>query len=79
MGIEKAPIPCGDDQDLRRIGSVPHPVCLLHGKLAPSKAEVRALLRLLKEYLENEVQEMMDQDIRLVAIATWIPSGNRSR
>ena len=32
------------------------------------KAEVRALLRLLKEYLENEVQEMMDQDIRLAAI-----------
>ncbi len=32
------------------------------------KTEVRALLRLLKEYLENEAQEMMDQDIRLVAI-----------
>ena len=32
------------------------------------KAEVRALLRLLKEYLKNEVQEMMDQDIHLVAI-----------
>jgi undecaprenyl diphosphate synthase len=32
------------------------------------KAEVRALLRLLKEYLENEAQEMMDQNIRLVAI-----------
>jgi undecaprenyl diphosphate synthase len=32
------------------------------------KAEVRALLRLLEEYLENEAQEMMDQDIRLVAI-----------
>ncbi|MHB9097801.1 MAG: isoprenyl transferase [Syntrophales bacterium] len=32
------------------------------------KAEVRALLKLLKEYLENEVQEMMDQDIRLAAI-----------
>jgi undecaprenyl diphosphate synthase len=32
------------------------------------EAEVRALLNLLKEYLENEVQEMMDQDIRLVAI-----------
>jgi len=32
------------------------------------KDEVSALLNLLKEYLENEVQEMMDQDIRLVAI-----------
>ncbi len=32
------------------------------------KAEVRALLRLLTEYLKNEVQEMMDQDIRLAAI-----------
>jgi len=32
------------------------------------EAEVSALLSLLKEYLENEVQEMMDQDIRLVAI-----------
>ena len=32
------------------------------------KAEVRALLRLLKDYLEKEAQEMMDQDIRLVAI-----------
>ena len=32
------------------------------------KAEVRALLKLLKEYLVNEVQEMMDQDIRLTAI-----------
>jgi undecaprenyl diphosphate synthase len=32
------------------------------------EAEVRALLRLLKEYLENEVQGLMDQDIRLVAI-----------
>jgi undecaprenyl diphosphate synthase len=32
------------------------------------KAEVRALLQLLKEYLVNEVQEMMDQDIRLTAI-----------
>jgi undecaprenyl diphosphate synthase len=32
------------------------------------KAEVRALLTLLKEYLEHEAQEMMDQDIRLVAI-----------
>ena len=32
------------------------------------KAEVRALLRLLQEYLENETQEMIDQDIRLVAI-----------
>lgn len=30
--------------------------------------EVSALLNLLKEYLQNEVQEMMDQDIRLVAI-----------
>jgi undecaprenyl diphosphate synthase len=32
------------------------------------EAEVSALLNLLKEYLETEVQEMMDQDIRLVAI-----------
>jgi undecaprenyl diphosphate synthase len=32
------------------------------------EAEVSALLNLLKEYLENEIQEMMDQDIRLVAI-----------
>lgn len=32
------------------------------------EAEVSALLNLLKEYLENEVQEMMDRDIRLVAI-----------
>jgi undecaprenyl diphosphate synthase len=32
------------------------------------KAEVRALLQLLKEYLVNEAQEMMDQDIRLTAI-----------
>jgi undecaprenyl diphosphate synthase len=32
------------------------------------EAEVNALLSLLKEYLESEVQEMMDQDIRLVAI-----------
>ncbi len=32
------------------------------------KAEVSGLLRLLKEYLKNEVQEMMDQDIRLIAI-----------
>jgi undecaprenyl diphosphate synthase len=32
------------------------------------EAEVSALLKLLSEYLENEVQKMMDQDIRLVAI-----------
>ncbi len=32
------------------------------------EAEVRALLKLLQEYLENEVQGMMDQDIRLAAI-----------
>jgi undecaprenyl diphosphate synthase len=32
------------------------------------KAEVRALLRLLGEYLESETQEMIDRDIRLVAI-----------
>lgn len=32
------------------------------------KAEVRALLQLLKEYLVNEAQEMMDQGIRLTAI-----------
>jgi undecaprenyl diphosphate synthase len=32
------------------------------------KAEVRALLGLLREYLESEAQEMMDQDIRLLAI-----------
>ena len=30
--------------------------------------EVSALLNLLSEYLDNEVQEMMEQDIRLVAI-----------
>jgi undecaprenyl diphosphate synthase len=34
------------------------------------KAEVSALLKLLREYLENEVQEMMDQDIRLVAVGS---------
>jgi undecaprenyl diphosphate synthase len=32
------------------------------------EAEVSALLNLLKEYLDNEVEEMMEQDIRLVAI-----------
>ena len=32
------------------------------------KAEVRALLRLLQEYIESETQEMIDQNIRLVAI-----------
>jgi undecaprenyl diphosphate synthase len=32
------------------------------------KTEVRALLRLLKEYLESETEEMMNQDIRLVSI-----------
>jgi undecaprenyl diphosphate synthase len=32
------------------------------------KAEVRALLKLLEEYLVNEAQDMMDQDIRLTAI-----------
>jgi undecaprenyl diphosphate synthase len=32
------------------------------------EAEVGALMKLLKEYLENEVQEMKDQDIRLTAI-----------
>jgi undecaprenyl diphosphate synthase len=32
------------------------------------KVEVRALLKLLEEYLVNEVQEMMDQNIRLTAI-----------
>jgi undecaprenyl diphosphate synthase len=32
------------------------------------EAEVGALMRLLKEYLENEVQEMMAQNIRLSAI-----------
>jgi undecaprenyl diphosphate synthase len=32
------------------------------------EAEVSALLNLLKEYLDTEVQEMMDQNIRLVAI-----------
>jgi undecaprenyl diphosphate synthase len=31
-------------------------------------AEVRALLKLLQEYLEKEVQGLMDKDIRLVAI-----------
>jgi undecaprenyl diphosphate synthase len=30
--------------------------------------EVRALMRLLKEYLKRELQEMLDNDIRLVAI-----------
>lgn len=32
------------------------------------KAEVRALMNLLLQYLENEAQEMMDQGIRLTAI-----------
>ena len=32
------------------------------------EAEVRALLKLLQEYLEKEVQGLMDQDIRLMAI-----------
>ncbi|MEW6335166.1 MAG: isoprenyl transferase [Thermodesulfobacteriota bacterium] len=32
------------------------------------KEEVTALLNLLREYLENEVQQLMEQDIRLVAI-----------
>jgi undecaprenyl diphosphate synthase len=32
------------------------------------ETEVRALLKLLKEYLDSEAQEMMDQDIRLTAI-----------
>jgi undecaprenyl diphosphate synthase len=32
------------------------------------KAEVRALMRLLKEYLDGEVQEMMDRNIRFTAI-----------
>jgi undecaprenyl diphosphate synthase len=32
------------------------------------KTEVRALLRLLQDYLENETREMMDQNVRLVAI-----------
>jgi undecaprenyl diphosphate synthase len=32
------------------------------------KAEVRALLKLLEEYLENETQEMIDKGIRLSAI-----------
>jgi undecaprenyl diphosphate synthase len=32
------------------------------------KTEVTALLKLLRDYLKNEAQEMMDQDIRLVAI-----------
>jgi undecaprenyl diphosphate synthase len=32
------------------------------------KTEVRALLKLLEEYLVNEAQEMMDQGIRLTAI-----------
>jgi undecaprenyl diphosphate synthase len=34
------------------------------------EAEVRALLQLLQEYLDGEVQEMMDNDIRLVAIGS---------
>jgi undecaprenyl diphosphate synthase len=32
------------------------------------ETEVRALLKLLQEYLQNEIQGLMDQDIRLVAI-----------
>ncbi|MHB8769805.1 MAG: isoprenyl transferase [Syntrophales bacterium] len=32
------------------------------------KTEVRALLRLLEDYLESETEEMMAQDIRLIAI-----------
>jgi undecaprenyl diphosphate synthase len=32
------------------------------------EAEVRALLKLLQEYLEKELQGLMDKDIRLVAI-----------
>ncbi len=32
------------------------------------KTEVRALMKLLEEYLDDEVQQMMDQDIRLTAI-----------
>ncbi|MCE5281413.1 MAG: isoprenyl transferase [Deltaproteobacteria bacterium] len=32
------------------------------------QTEVRALMKLLEEYLDEEVQEMMDQDIRLTAI-----------
>lgn len=32
------------------------------------ESEVRALMRLLKEYLDSEVQEMLDQDIRFTAI-----------
>jgi undecaprenyl diphosphate synthase len=32
------------------------------------RAEVRALLKLLQEYLENETQEMIDKGIRLTAI-----------
>jgi undecaprenyl diphosphate synthase len=34
------------------------------------EAEVRALLQLLKEYLDGEVGEMMDNDIRLVAVGS---------
>ena len=32
------------------------------------EGEVRALIQLLQEYLDGEIQEMMDQDIRLTAI-----------
>lgn len=32
------------------------------------KEEVRALIQLLREYLDGEIQEMMDRDIRLAAI-----------
>jgi undecaprenyl diphosphate synthase len=39
------------------------------------EAEVRALLRLLKEYLDTEVQEMMDQNIRLTAIGNLATLG----
>jgi len=41
------------------------------------EAEVRALLQLLQEYLDGEVQEMMDNDIRLVAIGSLDSLGDR--
>ena len=70
MATGKAPIQCvWRSKTCRRIGIK----CLtlyafsVENWLRP-EAEVRALLKLLQEYLEKEVQGLMDQDIRLVAI-----------
>ena len=41
--------------------------------------EVNALLKLLGEYLENEAQQMMDQDIRLVAVGSLDALGETVR